>query len=78
VDSKYDSLWGGWCFNKVHGKVSGWVERFPSHIILEVGDDTRLDFGMTFGVGIRPKRKRFLFFFFPGIYIVLLALRMLP
>jgi hypothetical protein len=48
----------------------GWRE-FASHIRFEMETTPRLDFGLTFGVRIRPSRK------LSRICILLLALKML-
>lgn len=70
VDSKYDSLWGGWCSIELAGTF-GWgcgrtLEKARSHF--QAFLDSRwemgleLDFGMIYGVGIRFSRMLFLFF----------------
>jgi hypothetical protein len=52
VDSKYGSLWGGWCSSELVGAYGvglwkiirrGW-EKFSSHTRVDVGDDSNVRF----------------------------------
>jgi hypothetical protein len=75
VDSKYEvdgegrvlasqSKCFGWVYERIFGGVGG---SFVVILDLRCEIDSRLDFVMIFGVGIRPLRKSFQF------YLVLLA-----
>jgi hypothetical protein len=48
VDSKYDSSWGRWCSNGVHGSYGVGYEKYQeglgSVLVFEVGDDSKIIF----------------------------------
>jgi len=79
VDSKFGSVWGGWCSLEPVGAFGvglwkkirkGW-EKFLGLSKFEVGDGARTNFGMICGMRIQFLRKLFLF------YLGLLVRRML-
>jgi hypothetical protein len=64
VEFKYGSQWGRWHFNGVNGSyvvglwkfiMRGW-EDFSRYTRIEMGDGSKISFGMTCGMGNSPLR----------------------